>query len=58
MDFVRNANKHSDSQQPYLWRHDKNYVRVIFIMGNCILKPAIAVRAVLARGCRRGFKGE
>ena len=30
---------------------------VIFIMGNCILKPAIAIRAVLARGCRHGFKG-
>ena len=27
-------------------------------MGNCILKPAIAIRAVLARGCRRGFKGD
>ena len=39
-------------------RHDKNYVPVIFIMGNCILKPAIAIRAVLARGCRHGFKGE
>jgi ArsR family transcriptional regulator len=31
---------------------------VIFIMGNCILKPVIAIRAVLARGCRHGFKGE